>query len=135
VRRRWLVASVVAAFLAAAGLVTALVLVLLPDPQTTADHSGPTPAASGQIAATTTTGTAATSATATTPTSTKPSITTTPTSTKPPATPTSTREPGPARLSGRIKPGVTYRGVATFYGADGGGNCMFDPAAISWSQR
>jgi expansin (peptidoglycan-binding protein) len=30
-------------------------------------------------------------------------------------------------LAGRIRPGVTYRGVATFYDADGGGACLYDP--------
>ncbi len=34
---------------------------------------------------------------------------------------------GTAPLAGRIKPGGTYSGVATFYGADGGGACLFDP--------
>ncbi len=33
---------------------------------------------------------------------------------------------GSAPLAGRIKPGVTYQGVATFYGADGGGACLYD---------
>ncbi len=33
---------------------------------------------------------------------------------------------GAAPLAGRIKPGGTYSGVATFYGADGGGACLFD---------
>jgi expansin len=32
-----------------------------------------------------------------------------------------------ARFAGLIEPGTTYHGVATFYAADGGGNCMFDP--------
>lgn len=32
-----------------------------------------------------------------------------------------------AVLAGRIKPGDVHHGVATFYDADGGGNCMFDP--------
>jgi expansin (peptidoglycan-binding protein) len=31
-------------------------------------------------------------------------------------------------LAGRIRPGVTYRGVATFYDADGGGACLYDPS-------
>ena len=30
--------------------------------------------------------------------------------------------------SGRIVPGVVYSGPATFYGANGGGNCSFDPS-------
>jgi expansin (peptidoglycan-binding protein) len=28
---------------------------------------------------------------------------------------------------GRIRPGVTYRGAATFYGATGAGNCSYEP--------
>ncbi|WP_327399020.1 expansin EXLX1 family cellulose-binding protein [Streptomyces sp. NBC_01288] len=35
---------------------------------------------------------------------------------------------GTAPLAGRIRPGVTYRGVATFYDADGGGACLYDPS-------
>ncbi|MFF5306300.1 expansin EXLX1 family cellulose-binding protein [Streptomyces sp. NPDC013161] len=51
--------------------------------------------------------------------------------TKPAATPaTKTRQQasGTASLAGRIRPGVTYTGVATFYDADGGGACMYDPS-------
>lgn len=33
---------------------------------------------------------------------------------------------GSAPLAGRIEPGGTYSGVATFYDADGGGACLFD---------
>lgn len=33
---------------------------------------------------------------------------------------------GTTPLAGRIEPGGTYSGVATFYGADGGGACLFD---------
>ncbi|MFD4525840.1 hypothetical protein ACFWP7_18315 [Streptomyces sp. NPDC058470] len=33
-----------------------------------------------------------------------------------------------APLAGRIRPGVTYEGVATFYDADGGGACLYDPS-------
>ena len=46
---------------------------------------------------------------------------------------------GSAPLAGRIKPGVTYRGVATWYDSDGGGACLFDPGgdpmtvAMNWS--
>lgn len=31
-------------------------------------------------------------------------------------------------MAGRIRPGVTYRGVATFYDSDGGGACLYDPS-------
>ncbi|MEU6536951.1 expansin EXLX1 family cellulose-binding protein [Streptomyces sp. NPDC047000] len=33
---------------------------------------------------------------------------------------------GSAPLAGRIRPGTTYRGVATFYDTDGTGACLFD---------
>lgn len=36
---------------------------------------------------------------------------------------------GAAALAGRIKPGATYQGVATFYAATGAGACSFDPGA------
>ncbi|MFJ9422017.1 expansin EXLX1 family cellulose-binding protein [Streptomyces sp. NPDC101249] len=35
--------------------------------------------------------------------------------------------PAAAPLAGRIGPGAVHRGVATFYDADGGGACMYDP--------
>lgn len=38
-------------------------------------------------------------------------------------------EKGTATGSGRIRFGTTYRGHATFYAADGGGNCSFPPSA------
>ncbi|CUU59809.1 Peptidoglycan-binding domain-containing protein, expansin [Parafrankia irregularis] len=43
---------------------------------------------------------------------------------QPPAPPPA--QPLAAPASGRIQPGTVYRGRATHYGADGGGNCMFD---------
>ncbi|WP_338899473.1 expansin EXLX1 family cellulose-binding protein [Streptomyces sp. TG1A-60] len=47
-------------------------------------------------------------------------------------TPASTRQPGPASapLAGRIRPGVDYEGVATFYDAGTGesGACSFGPS-------
>lgn len=52
-----------------------------------------------------------------------------------PATPV----PGGVALAGKIKPGVTRTGVATFYDSDGGGACSYDPgpdpltAAMNWS--
>ncbi|MEV8544645.1 expansin EXLX1 family cellulose-binding protein [Streptomyces sp. NPDC051572] len=44
------------------------------------------------------------------------------------ATKTRQQASGTAPLAGRIRPGVTYRGVATFYDADGGGACLYDPS-------
>jgi expansin (peptidoglycan-binding protein) len=44
--------------------------------------------------------------------------------------PASSGSSGPAPLAGRIRPGVTYQGVATEYAAaDGNGACLFGPAA------
>jgi expansin (peptidoglycan-binding protein) len=46
---------------------------------------------------------------------------------------------GRAPLAGRIKPGATYRGVATWYDTDGSGACLYDgggdplTAAMNWS--
>jgi expansin (peptidoglycan-binding protein) len=140
VRRRWLVASVVAAFLIAAGLVAGLVLALLPDPQTAAGHAAATPAVDGRAAIEDGSGTplvagpasgSASATVASPPTSTPATSGRSTPATPGRSTPTTQASPapasGPALLAGRIKPGVSYRGVATFYGATGGGNCMFDP--------
>jgi expansin (peptidoglycan-binding protein) len=133
VRRRWWVASVAAGFLVAAGLVASLILLLLPDPGTSAGHAAATPSGDGQVALVASPGTPATSPGATAPSTTAGPTTATGSKTPSATASASTTVPapasGPARLAGRIRPGVTYRGVATFYGADGGGNCMFDPSA------
>lgn len=123
-RRRWLVAATGAAVLVTSAAVAALGLAVLPDQRTTSAHtvldtSPATPAP----------GPATGSPSGAPPTTTPPG--TTPSTTGASGAPTQTITPhtasGPARLASRIRPGVTYRGVATFYGADGGGNCMFDP--------
>ena len=60
------------------------------------------------------------------------------TTTTPPA-PSSAPAPASPALAGKIKPGVTRTGVATFYDSDGGGACSYDPspdpltAAMNWS--
>lgn len=130
-RKRWLVASVAAAFLFAAGLLDALVLMLLPDPETTASHAAALPVAEGRLSAQGVTGTPAvgpgTASGATPSTGAHPTASATGGTTS--AYPTAAvPAKGPAPLAGRIKPGATYRGVATFYGADGGGNCLLDPS-------
>ena len=68
------------------------------------------------------------SATTTTPgvvvaptTSPAPSSSSSSSSSSPPPTPAG------APLAGKIKPGVTRTGVATFYDSDGGGACSYDP--------
>lgn len=64
-------------------------------------------------------------------TSASPAATTTTTTTAP--------TPAGAPLAGKIKPGVTRSGVATFYDSNGGGACSYDPspdpltAAMNWS--
>ena len=59
-----------------------------------------------------------------------------------PSTSVAATTPPPASgapLAGRIKPGVTTDGVATFYDSDGGGACSYDPgpdpltAAMNWA--
>lgn len=125
-RRRWMFTSVTAGLVFAAGLLASLVLLLLPDPQTSAGHAAATPVADARLSALAASGTPVPGGATPTPSS-PASPGATATSSAPTKTPTSAvPASGPARLAGRIRPGVTYRGVATFYGADGGGNCMFD---------
>ncbi|MFE7766798.1 expansin EXLX1 family cellulose-binding protein [Streptomyces sp. NPDC057438] len=47
-----------------------------------------------------------------------------------PPAPAVTQQAGSAsgQLAGRIRPGVDYKGVATFYDTDGGGACSYDPS-------
>ncbi|MGW7257833.1 expansin EXLX1 family cellulose-binding protein [Streptomyces sp. NPDC054834] len=135
-RRRKALVSTVA--VAAAGLLVFLVMALRPDggPQTV--QAAATPAAS----------TRPTSAPPTTPTP-KPSTASptpkpTKTTPKPSRKPTASARPSPshtpvanarpasgaAPLAGRIKPGVTYTGVATHYdAADGNGACTYGPTS------
>ncbi|MDN0194895.1 expansin EXLX1 family cellulose-binding protein [Streptomyces sp. S.PNR 29] len=137
-RRRRALLSAVA--VASAGILIALVMVLRPDgePRTvqaaatpvastrpSVSHSAPKPTRPKQSTA---------SATAT-PTKTTPKPTKTPTTSgawpSPARTPASTSRPasGTASLAGRIKPGVTYSGVATHYdAADGDGACLYGPS-------
>ncbi|MFJ6293620.1 expansin EXLX1 family cellulose-binding protein [Streptomyces griseoviridis] len=133
--RRWLFLSAASAL-----VVVSLVIVLLQG-----DGSDPGSRDAGSVAGARASGA---SPTGSTPGSPSPSPTRTPT---PSASPTAAESPGAsvhapsatvsatrpaerstravtasAPLAGRIKPGVTYRGVATFYDADGGGACMYD---------
>lgn len=116
--KRWLVVSMVAGFLVATGVVVAVIM-----PSRTSGEARPATTADVD-------GGAAVGMSTTTP---PPSATTTsspvPTST-PSSVPVSVSAPpaGDAPLSGRIKPGVDYNGVATFYGTDGSGACGYDPS-------
>ncbi|MCC5474486.1 expansin EXLX1 family cellulose-binding protein [Streptomyces barringtoniae] len=121
--------------LAAAGVLAYLVMGLLPDRKVDATPAAATPAATGQVRTGTTTDKDNPTASATpegtgtsTPTAgastaaARPSAETTP---RPPRT-ASTASPS----AGRIRPGTTYRGVATAYEAgDGNGACLFGPSS------
>ena len=133
--KRWLFLSAAAVL-----IVVSLALVLLPghkDDETVKAEAGsaatePSAVSSSPANSPSPSGSSTASARATAA-SKKPSATPSPrATTKPAATPaTKTRQQasGTASLAGRIRPGVTYRGVATFYDADGGGACMYDPSA------
>ncbi|MEU5592076.1 expansin EXLX1 family cellulose-binding protein [Streptomyces sp. NPDC020298] len=137
-RRRTALVSAVA--VAAVGLLVSLVMVLRPDGSAHTVAAAATPAAS----------TRQTSVPPTTPTpSPKPSTASptpkpTKTTPKPTKAHTSSARPSPAHtpvtnarpasgaapLAGRIKPGVTYTGVATHYdAADGNGACTYGPTS------
>ncbi len=135
----WRTALVSAAVVAAVALAVSLTLAFRPDGEPTAAH-------------TTTTRTAKPQATAETkkpnpndpPASSSPTASPSPTATKSPrpsprtttgkrpSPPKITARPasGTAPLADRIRPGVTYRGVATFYDTgDGNGACLYGPTS------
>ncbi|MDQ1031928.1 expansin (peptidoglycan-binding protein) [Streptomyces umbrinus] len=127
--RRWL-------FIAVAGvlIVASLIVGLLVDHKGDTGDAEAKPAAGTQadVPPATVSPTASVSATGA---SAKPSAKRTPrkesarptaTSAKPSAADTSRAGSAAAPLAGRIRPGATYRGVATFYDADGSGACMYD---------
>jgi expansin (peptidoglycan-binding protein) len=134
VSKRWLFLSAAAVL-----IVVSLALVLLPghkDDETVKAEAGsaatepsatssspansPSPSGSSTASARATAASKKPSATPSARATTKPAATS--------ATKTGQQASGTASLAGRIRPGVTYRGVATFYDADGGGACMYDPS-------
>ncbi|MEV6483444.1 expansin EXLX1 family cellulose-binding protein [Streptomyces sp. NPDC051576] len=132
--KRWLFLSAAAVL-----IVVSLALVLLPG-----DKSGEevTAAAGRAVSEPTVTGSATNSPSASgtstasarpTDASKKPSTTPTSHATATSAAPSPTKArqqvSSTASLAGRIRPGVTYRGVATFYDADGSGACLYDPSS------
>ena len=128
--RRWLFISA-----AVAVIVAALTAVLLPGGK--GDKGDTERAAATPVASIRESGPSPTASPSATVSSAKPSATRTPTRTSAPATtpaakPSVTARPQPASgtapLAGRIRPGVTYQGVATFYDADGGGACLDKPS-------
>jgi expansin (peptidoglycan-binding protein) len=121
---------VTAAAIVVAGLVAVVVSALLPDHQAKAGYAAATPSAGSYTAITAGAGSAtatAQTATASATAKTQPSATA---RAKSSATSSPRAVSGPAPLAGRIRPGVTYHGVATEYeAADGNGACLFGPAA------
>ncbi|MFD4560886.1 expansin EXLX1 family cellulose-binding protein [Streptomyces sp. NPDC058469] len=132
--KRWLFLSAAAVL-----IVVSLALVLLPGHKNDEDVKAEAGSAATEPSATSAspanspsaTGTSTASARATAA-SKKPSATPTARAATTPAassaTKTGQQASGTASLAGRIRPGVTYRGVATFYDADGGGACLYDPS-------
>ena len=132
--KRWLFLSAAAVL-----IVVSLALVLLPghkDDETVKAEAGsaatePSAVSSSPANSPSPSGSSTASARATAA-SKKPSATPSPRATTKPAVTSATKTrqqaSGTASLAGRIRPGVTYRGVATFYDADGGGACMYDPS-------
>jgi expansin (peptidoglycan-binding protein) len=115
VPRRWVIVSVVALFVLTA---TVVVVTLTANRANGIDGL---PAAIGPddgLAI----GTALSTPPVSTPPSSSPSTTTTAASSVTPSTSAG------APLAGRIKPGSTHSGVATFYDTDGGGACGYDPS-------
>jgi expansin len=117
--KRWSVAAVVALLVVAVGVIA------LRDR---------TAVAGVPVAATEVTGASSSTVVSAAPTPSEPSTTSaTSTSTTTPAT-TAASTPAPApvvedtSLAGKIVPGVSRSGVATFYGSDGGGACSYDPS-------
>ena len=113
-----------AAVLAAAGVVISLVLAFQPSPEAGAGGLGAvSPAAGTRAIAPPTSGSSATAGSLTLAAG--PAI-----ATRPPAAPSTPTASAGAPLAGRIKPGVTYQGVATEYSAgNGDGACLFGPAS------
>jgi expansin (peptidoglycan-binding protein) len=123
-----------AAVLAVAGVVISLAMAFQPSPEADARHAAVSPAA-GPPAVVTAPSRSPTSAGSLTlaagpAVATAGTAATRPSATRPSATPTTPTASAGAPLAGRIKPGVTYQGVATEYSAgNGDGACLFGPAS------
>ncbi|WP_043662758.1 expansin EXLX1 family cellulose-binding protein [Streptomyces xylophagus] len=132
--KRWLFLSAAAVL-----IVVSLAVVLLPghkssaeDVKSEAGRAASEPSATGSASNSPSATSTSTASAKPTGASKKPSATpsarATTASAAPSATKTRQQASSTASLAGRIRPGVTYRGVATFYDADGGGACMYDPS-------
>ncbi|MEV2213546.1 expansin EXLX1 family cellulose-binding protein [Streptomyces sp. NPDC050997] len=127
--RRWLFISAAVAL-----IIASLTVVLLSDDKADVGHAAATPAAGERPNVPPATESPTASARASDASS-KPSAKGTPrketarptaTPAKPPATNTPRTPSAAAPLAGRVRPGATYRGVATFYDSDGTGACLYD---------
>lgn len=133
---KWRAALAPAVALAAVALAASLLMALRPDGDTTAGHAATAPAS----------GTRSSSPQKTpspnptrkpkppSPTATPSKATPAPRETPAPTRPSAKSTPRPASasapLAGRIRPGVTYDGVATFYDTgNGDGACLYGPTA------
>lgn len=129
-RHRLMVGTTVA--IAAAGVVAALVMALLPDHETDGASVALAPATGTPTRATPPTGTPSPTGTPTATGSPTPTASASTPSKRPSAasTPRATRTKSTtASSAGRIRPGTTYTGVATAYeAADGDGACLFGPS-------
>ncbi|MBD0841326.1 expansin EXLX1 family cellulose-binding protein [Streptomyces sp. TRM68416] len=135
-RRRLILGSTVA--VTAMGVLAYLLVGLVPDRKEEAAPAAATPAASTQVRSAAPTGTSSPTASGTPTPSGSPSQSPSPTATATTASakPSAAATPRPpqaatttAPSAGRIKPGVTYTGVATAYeAADGNGACLFGPS-------
>ncbi|MFI7408430.1 expansin EXLX1 family cellulose-binding protein [Streptomyces sp. NPDC049627] len=137
--RKWHTAVVPAAVVTAVALAAALLLALRPDAPTTAGHAGPTPAADTRSTSQRTTPSPSPSPTRkpkrtetatpkATPATKTPRPGADPAKAGPPAATAPRPASGAAPLAGRIRPGVTYDGVATFYDVgNGDGACLYGP--------
>jgi len=114
----------------ATGVLVCLAMASRPDHKAEAGHGGATPVAGTHVTvpAATSTPTAADTPTPTrTPTATARATTA---SARPSATRTPRATSAAAPLAGRIRPKVTYRGVATFYDTGtGDGACLYGPTS------
>lgn len=132
-RGKWLIGSIVVAVIATVGVIATMALGSTPQRETVAGYSAvstsapPDSATSAGIATA-----AAASSPSATAASAKPSAAT-PSATRASSaasTGESSQGSASASLTGRIRPGVTYNGVATEYAAaDGNGACLYGPAA------
>ncbi|MDX6314550.1 MAG: expansin [Streptomyces sp.] len=129
-RRRTALVSAAAA-VAAAGLVASLVLAFRPHHEADAGQAVATPVAGIQAIVRPTASERKPSAPSpsATPDATTPAAAATTAPARPSATSTPRTASAAAPLAGRIRPKVTYRGVATFYDAGtGDGACLYGPS-------